>query len=124
MTKRDVIALAEVLRIHNQTADARAEFTPDHLQVLANFCAAQYPDFNRERWIDYNICLPPILRRYAPPGILFAFHSDPGAGRILARLLNWPFLSKTFLTRVHLSTVTATCAHAAPTFSGYTRARS
>jgi transcriptional regulator with XRE-family HTH domain len=53
MTKRNVIALAEVLRIHNQTADARTEFTPDHLQVLANFCAAQYPDFNRERWIDY-----------------------------------------------------------------------
>ena len=53
MTKKDVVALAEVLRIHNQTAEARTEFTPDHLRALADFCAAQYPDFNRERWIDY-----------------------------------------------------------------------
>ena len=53
MTKKDVVALAEVLRIHNQTAEAGTEFTPDHLRVLADFCAAQYPDFNRERWIDY-----------------------------------------------------------------------
>ena len=53
MTKKDVVALAEVLHIHNQTADARTEFTPDHLGVLADFCAAQYPNFNRERWIDY-----------------------------------------------------------------------
>jgi transcriptional regulator with XRE-family HTH domain len=53
MTKSDVVTLAEVLRIHNQTADLRTEFTPDHLRVLADFCAAQYPNFNRERWIDY-----------------------------------------------------------------------
>ena len=53
MTKKDVVALAEVLRMHNQTADARTEYTPDHLSVLADFCAAQYPNFNRERWIDY-----------------------------------------------------------------------
>jgi hypothetical protein len=55
MTKRDVVALAEVLRIHNQTADTRTEFTPDHLRVLADFCASQYPDFNRERWIGYIV---------------------------------------------------------------------
>lgn len=53
MTKRDVVALAEVLRIHNLRAEARTEFTPDHLRVLADICAAQYPNFNRERWIDY-----------------------------------------------------------------------
>ena len=53
MTKKDIAALAEVLRIHNQTADARTEFTPDHLRTLGDFCAAQYPNFNRERWIDY-----------------------------------------------------------------------
>jgi hypothetical protein len=53
LTKKDVVALAEVLRIHNRTADARTEFTPDHIRVLADFCAAQYPNFNRERWIDY-----------------------------------------------------------------------
>jgi transcriptional regulator with XRE-family HTH domain len=53
MTKKDVVALAEELRMHNQTADARIEFTPDHLRVLADFCALQYPDFNWERWINY-----------------------------------------------------------------------
>ena len=53
MTRKDVITLAEMLRIHNRTANGRTEFTPDHLSVLADFCAAQYPTFNRERWIDY-----------------------------------------------------------------------
>jgi len=53
MTKEDLVALADALRSHNRTADGRTEFTPDHLRVLADFCASQYPDFNRERWIDY-----------------------------------------------------------------------
>jgi len=53
MTKEDLVALADALRIHNRTADGRTEFTPDHLRVLAEFCAAQYPNFDRERWIDY-----------------------------------------------------------------------
>jgi hypothetical protein len=39
--------------IHNQTADGPTEFTPDHLRVLADFCASQDPNFNRKRWIDY-----------------------------------------------------------------------
>jgi Helix-turn-helix len=38
--------------MHNRTADARTEFTPDHLRVLADFCAARYPNLNPERWID------------------------------------------------------------------------
>lgn len=45
--------------------------------------------------------LSPILRRYAPAGILSAFHPDPGPRRILTRLLNRPVFSKAFLTRVH-----------------------
>ena len=53
MTKSDVVALAEVLRIHNQTADARTEFTPDHLRVLADFLGSQDASFDRERWMDY-----------------------------------------------------------------------
>jgi len=53
MTKNDRVALADALRIHNQTADGRTEFTPDHLLVLADFCASQNPNFNRKRWIDY-----------------------------------------------------------------------
>jgi hypothetical protein len=54
MTKKDLGALADALRIHNGAADGRTEFTPDHLRVLADFCALQYPTiFNRRRWIDY-----------------------------------------------------------------------
>jgi len=52
MTKNELVALSDALRIHNQTADGRTEFTPDHLLVLANFCASQNPNFNRRRWID------------------------------------------------------------------------
>ena len=53
MTNNDLVTLAEALRIHNQTADGRTEFTPDHLLVLADFCASQNPNFDRRRWIDY-----------------------------------------------------------------------
>jgi hypothetical protein len=34
MTKEDLVALADALRIHNRTADGRTEFTPDHLRVV------------------------------------------------------------------------------------------
>ena len=53
MTKEALITLADELRIHNQTDDGRTEFTPDHLLVLADFCASQDPSFNRRGWIDY-----------------------------------------------------------------------
>lgn len=53
MTKKDFVALADALRIQNQTADGRAEFTPDHLLVLADFCASQDSNFNRKQWMDY-----------------------------------------------------------------------
>ena len=53
MTTNDFVALAEALRAHNGKADGRTEFTPDHLRVLADFCASQEPNFNRKRWIDY-----------------------------------------------------------------------
>src|SRR5215813_15600951 len=53
MTKEDLVALADALRIHNRTADGHTEFTPDHLRVLADFCASQFPTFNWERWIDH-----------------------------------------------------------------------
>ena len=39
--------------MHNRAADGRTEFTPDHVRMLSDFCAAQYSNFNRERWIDY-----------------------------------------------------------------------
>lgn len=53
MTNKDLIALADALCIHNRTADARTEFTPDHLQVLAEFFASQDASFNRKCWMDY-----------------------------------------------------------------------
>ena len=55
MTEEDLVALADALRIHNRTASGRTEFTPDHLRVLAEFGASQFPNFNWERWIDYII---------------------------------------------------------------------
>ena len=53
MTNKSLVALANMLRIHNRTADAATEFTPDHLRVLAYFFASQDASFNRERWMDY-----------------------------------------------------------------------
>ena len=53
MTKKDVVALADALRVHNRTADGPKEFTPDHLWVLADFFPSQDPNFNRKQWIDY-----------------------------------------------------------------------
>jgi hypothetical protein len=53
MTKKDVVALADALRVHNRTADGRTEFTPDHLRVLADFLASQDPNFNPQWWTDY-----------------------------------------------------------------------
>ena len=37
------------------TTGRRTEFTPDHIRVLADFCASQFPNFNWERWIDYIV---------------------------------------------------------------------
>jgi hypothetical protein len=39
MTKKDLVALADALRIQNQTADGRTEFTPDHLLVVCRACS-------------------------------------------------------------------------------------
>jgi hypothetical protein len=47
--------IADALRFYNRTADGRMEFTPEHLRVLADFCAAQVPKVNWERWIDYVV---------------------------------------------------------------------
>jgi len=53
MTKEDISAMANTLRIHNRAAYGPTEFTPDHLRVLADFFASQDPNFDRDRWIDY-----------------------------------------------------------------------
>jgi hypothetical protein len=58
MSKKDFIALADTLRA------VRASYSPhwdanlfracdDHVKALADFCAGQNPNFNRDRWLDY-----------------------------------------------------------------------
>ena len=53
MTKQHFIALANALRAHNQVAPGELGFGPAQLSVLADFCAAQNPRFDRTRWLDY-----------------------------------------------------------------------
>lgn len=58
MTKQNFIALADAIRAHNRIADPEGytttpEFTRGHLDILADFCQAQNPRFNRERWLGY-----------------------------------------------------------------------
>ena len=51
MTEKTFIALADMIREQNQyRADS---FGPDQIEMLADFCAAQNPAFNRERWLAY-----------------------------------------------------------------------
>jgi hypothetical protein len=54
MTKKTFIALADALREHNRTLGTDdVAFDGSHLDALADFCAAQNPRFNRERWLGY-----------------------------------------------------------------------
>ena len=46
MTKQHFIALADSIR-------SNGTFTPGQIEALANFCAAQNPAYNRERWLAY-----------------------------------------------------------------------
>lgn len=57
MTKKDFVALADAIRAHNAQlsciSNARDTFTNSQLAILADFCAAQNPNFDRQRWLDY-----------------------------------------------------------------------
>lgn len=57
MTKKNLIALADAIRAHDTQlsciSNARDTFTNSQLAVLADFCAAQNPNFDREGWLDY-----------------------------------------------------------------------
>ena len=54
MTKQHFIALADTI-IASGPADrsAHGAFSPSAILLLADFCAAQNPAFNRERWLAY-----------------------------------------------------------------------
>ena len=57
MTKKNFIALADTITLHQEAAQAcnapDSKFTYSQIQALADFCAAQNPNFNRARWISY-----------------------------------------------------------------------
>ena len=57
MTKKTFIALADSIRRANSIVTPEGEpvehFTRYALSELADFCAAQNPAFNRERWLAY-----------------------------------------------------------------------
>ncbi len=57
MSKKDFIALADAIRDHNSAASrgfaSYTAFDPVQLDTLAKLCAAQNPNFKRERWLSY-----------------------------------------------------------------------
>lgn len=53
MTKKHFIALADAIKANNEWTSGEEKFHSHQLKVLADFCAEQNPNFNRERWLDY-----------------------------------------------------------------------
>jgi hypothetical protein len=55
MNKKQFIALADAIRDFNKSpkADYMPDFTEDHLNVLADFCASQNHKFMPNRWLAY-----------------------------------------------------------------------
>lgn len=59
MTKKHIIALADVIRRANSVpSDTRPGETVEHftrhaINELADFCQKQNPAFKRSRWMDY-----------------------------------------------------------------------
>ena len=51
MSKKDFIALADVIRDHNEIW--KDKFSQLQISNLADFCEQQNPLFNRDRWIGY-----------------------------------------------------------------------
>jgi hypothetical protein len=60
MTKKNFIALADALQMHNTAKRnvfgknaERMCFNIEQLATLADFCQSQNPNFNSERWLGY-----------------------------------------------------------------------
>lgn len=58
MTKKHFIELADMIRRSGPVVPAPGGFhcgaySDSVIKELANFCAAQNPDFKRDRWLDY-----------------------------------------------------------------------
>jgi hypothetical protein len=52
MSKKDFIALADMIRTYN-AYNANKPFDRDHLAALAIFCQKQNSNFKMQRWLDY-----------------------------------------------------------------------
>ena len=61
MSKKDFIALADVIRTTNAPFErggffpicAEGFFDRKLISIVADFCQSQNPRFNRDRWLDY-----------------------------------------------------------------------
>jgi hypothetical protein len=57
MTKKDFVALADRIRKHNNErheGDTNSPpFNPSQINLLADFCQQQNPDFNKKRRLNY-----------------------------------------------------------------------
>ena len=55
MNKKHFIALADAIREVNKQGPEENPYYFDRfsIEMLADFCARQNPDFKRQRWIDY-----------------------------------------------------------------------
>jgi hypothetical protein len=53
MTKKHFIALADMIKKANEDLNSAESFNTSQIDLLANFCSSQNPNFNEERWIDY-----------------------------------------------------------------------
>lgn len=51
MKKTDFLALANTIKSHNQNP-AVEPFTPAQVELLADFCRSQNPEFKRDRWLQ------------------------------------------------------------------------
>lgn len=56
MTRKNFVALADDIRVHNAAAKRSpmyTAFTNDQLEMLAQFCENQNIKFDRDRWLNY-----------------------------------------------------------------------
>ena len=53
MSKKDFIALADFLKARTITPNNGGTFTPYQIEQLAEFCAQQNSNFNRDRFLGY-----------------------------------------------------------------------
>lgn len=53
MTKKDFIALADLIRDFNYNSNGGVSFTISQIAAIARFLRTQNSNFNQERWFGY-----------------------------------------------------------------------